>query len=134
MRYLYIIILILISLVCTAQDYPRLAVIESDTLALLTVPQLKVINEKLIDLDEERERVKALSDQIKIYESMNKSLNEQLRVRDEQSIIMKETIKNYETSLNLYDEELNKYRVRSLIISGIGISIGISGILFFIFD
>lgn len=131
MRYLYVFIFLIIGMVCKSEDYPRLAVVDSDTLVLITVPQLKIINEKLVDLDEEREKVRLLSEQISTYEEITKSLEDQIKLRDDQSIVLKKVIENYEISMDLYDKKSKRDYRRSLIISGVGISIGIAGILFF---
>lgn len=122
----------MISCLCRSQDYPRLAVIDNDTLALITIPQLRIINEKLVDLDEEREKIKILSEQISTYQEMNNSLSTQLDIEKSQSVVLKRVIENYEVSMELYEEKSKKDYRRSLFISGAGVTVGIAGILFFI--
>lgn len=107
MRKLLFLIIFLSSSPLFSQDYPKKAVISSDTVAIFTIDQVRLINEKLVDLKERNEEYYSITEQINLYRLANVSLNKQLNLVSKDNESLRKQVDNYRELYIIHD---NKYR------------------------
>lgn len=134
MKVLVLFMLTLLSLECLSQSkYPSKAIIKGDTVAILSIPQVRKVNSKLVDLSRLYEENTELTRQIELYRMSNMSLNSQIEIYDKDSKNLMKQVDNYRELYILSDNKYMKERRKVFIISGVGITIGIAGVLIAIF-
>lgn len=125
-----IILLFLLSLSSFSQDiYPKKAILDNDTVAVLSIDQVKDINSRLVLLDEKFEECKELETSIGLYKESVSILEDQLSLSKKKSENLSIQISNLEKSIKINNDEYKKDKRRLILISGISVTVGIGGIL-----
>lgn len=98
---LSIICLQIVQLLCSQNVYPKKVVINSDTLCLITIAQVKHIDKTFLELDKQAEMNDSLASMIRMYKSafttsdlLEKSLRSQILLKDQSMIELDKIIDN----------------------------------------
>lgn len=134
-RLVILLITTLCSLSMSAQNdsIPRMAIIESDTVALLTLPQVKKINLSLIDLQMKTELIDELTKRLATYQSSLKSLEDQNSILCQTEEELHRQINKYKVLYEVTDEAKVKAQRDGKRFKLFGYTIAIAGIVVLLF-
>lgn len=93
--------------------YPRKAVIDNDTVCILSIEQTRTINKVFVDRDECNELKDSLNSQIKTYDALVKEQKNIISAQDERIVIQKNII-NEKDNIIQSDEKLMKKQNRQI--------------------
>lgn len=87
--------------------YPRQAVIDNDTVGILTIDQVRLLNKTFVDFDECKEMKDSLNSHIKNYDKLSKDQNNIIVSQDKEIATKQNIIKEQQTILAI-DEKISK--------------------------
>lgn len=93
--------------------YPRKAVIDNDTVCIVSIEQIKIVNKVFVDRDECNELKDSLNSQIKTYGALVKEQNNIISAQDERIEIQK-NISAEKDNIIASDEKLLKKQNRQV--------------------
>lgn len=129
MRKLLFLIIFLLSSPLFSQDYPRKAIMDSDTVAIFTIGQVRLINEKLVDLKERNEEYYSITEQLNLYRLANVSLNEQLNLVSKDNESLMKQVDNYRELYIIHDNKYRKERKKLFLIGGVAVTVGVAALI-----
>lgn len=129
MRKLLFLIIFLSSSPLFSQDYPRKAIMDSDTVAIFTIDQVRLINEKLVDLKERNEEYYSITEKLNLYRLANVSLNEQLNLVSKDNESLMKQVDNYRELYVIHDNKYRKERKKLFLIGGVAITVGVAALI-----
>lgn len=130
MRSIITLIILLISVSSYSENkYPKKLIFESDTVVLITPTQLIQINCKLIDLDKCREELTLLTESNKVQDELISNLESNILLKNKEISLLNSKLENYEKTIKIYNEDISKTKRKSLVISGISITIGVVSLI-----
>lgn len=130
MRSIITLIILLISVSSYSENkYPKKLIFESDTVVLITPTQLTQINCKLIDLDKCREELTLLTESNKVQDELISNLESNILLKNKEISLLNSKLENYEKTIKIYNEDISKTKRKSLVISGISITIGVVSLI-----
>lgn len=118
----------LISLSAISQTvYPRQAVIDSDTVGILSIEQVRTLNKTFVDLDECREMKDSLHSQIKTYDKLTMEQGHVITSQDKE-IKLKQNIITEQQKILAIDEKMSNKMQQQIVwlkAQRIALSVGI---------
>lgn len=125
-RFITMLVMIFISSLAYCQ---RMAVIENDTVAILTIPQVKQINSALVDLKFKSEMVIELTKQVDIYKLSVNSLENQNSMLCATEQELNKKIASYESMYQISEDarkstekSLKRYKIFGFTVAIVGIT------------
>lgn len=125
-RFITMLVMTFISSLAYCQ---RMAVIENDTVAILTMPQVKQVNSALVDLKFKSEMVNELTKQVDIYKLSVKSLEDQNSMLCAAEQELNKKIANYESMYQISEDarkstekSLKRYKIFGFTVAIVGIT------------
>lgn len=125
-RFITMLVMIFISSLAYCQ---RMAVIENDTVAILTMPQVKQVNSALVDLKFKSEMVTELTKQVDLYKLSVKSLEDQNSMLCVTEQELNKKIASYESMYQISEDtrrstenSLKKYKIFGFTVAIVGIT------------
>lgn len=128
-KLLLFLIIFLLSSPLFSQDYPRKAIINSDTVAIFTINQVRVINERLVDLKEMNEEYYSVTEQLNLYRLANISLNKRINLMSDENKSLTKQVDNYRELYIIHDNMYRKERKKSFLIGGVAVTIGVAALI-----
>lgn len=128
MRLLLILIL-LVSCSSVSSQYPRKAIIDGDTVAILSIGQIRDINVRYVEYDKVSDINKELNKQLDLYRLSIESLNTQIYNDSLTRINMIREVDIYKSNYEDMKVKYDKYRKNAYIIGGVTICLSFLSIL-----
>lgn len=109
--------------------YPYMSVIDKDTVVLVALDQVKLINSRMESLKLKTIECDELYRLVSLHSESNESLKRQLSLKDDVITNMDYQIDNLNRTLDLSIKENKKTKRKYLLIAGIGVSLGVGGLI-----
>lgn len=132
-RLLILSILACMSSITLAQSFPKVAVIESDTVAILTIPQIKKINLMYVDLQLKNEMVSEMNKQTLLYKSSIQSLESQNMLLLQTKTELNKEVDSYRSMYEVTDKARIKAERSEKKFKILGFTIAVAGIAVLLF-
>lgn len=129
MRWIISVLMMVMSIMTYSQTYPKLTVIGTDSLCVLTMPQVRTINEKLVELNETEVKLAELVRLNDNYKLAIRSLNRQLELESMRCSNLDVQVSNLNEQYDLSKAQYKEMKRKYITISGISIAIGLSCLL-----
>lgn len=95
------------------EDYPKLQLIDGDTIVLFTHEHVKKMNKTFVELDECRELNKSLEGEVKLLEEFGEAAQDEIEALNATEQIHKQIITEKDVQVQILTEE-NKKQAKSL--------------------
>lgn len=107
----------LISLSAISQSvYPKKAVLDKDTVGIVSIDQVRKVNKSFVDLDECQEMKDSLTAQIRVYDKLHSEMNNTITSQDKEILIKQSIITQQQTILQDDDKIAKKMNRRIVLL------------------
>ena len=121
--------LLIVQLGISQADYPKLTLIDGDTLILFTPIQVTKLNKTFLDLDECVSISGTYKQEIGLYKDNNSVLQEQIRLGNKKAELLRSVIDEKDSQVQMLDDELKASTRKVKLLKVAGGIIGTGGII-----
>jgi hypothetical protein len=113
MYKLILLILVFFSLPIYSQTYPKKAIINNDTVAILSIDQVRYLNGKIVECKELNEKCTELDTLVNLYKNTNESLRYQLNLKVSEIDNLNSMNSNHEAIQKDLTDRFDAYKKKS---------------------